>query len=88
MRTYPPYIDLPALTRAQGTVRLPGSKSISNRTLLLAALSRGTTHVHDLLASDDVQRMLDALNRLGVHIEQGAGVQEVFVHGCGGAFPV
>ncbi len=88
MRHYPPYIDLPPLQRAQGTVRLPGSKSISNRTLLLAGLSQGTTHVHDLLDSEDVAHMLDALQRLGVRIDPGASAEEVFVQGCGGVFSV
>jgi 5-enolpyruvylshikimate-3-phosphate synthase len=49
------FIDLPALQHAQGTVKLPGSKSISNRVLLLAALSHGSTVVHDLLDSDDTR---------------------------------
>lgn len=64
------YIDLSPLSHAQGTVRLPGSKSISNRTLLLAALSEGTTDIRDLLASDDTDRMLDALKLLGVSVEK------------------
>ena len=55
------FLDLPPLTHAHGTVVLPGSKSISNRVLLLAALSQGTTTVHDLLDSDDTQVMLTAL---------------------------
>ena len=56
---------------AEGTVRLPGSKSISNRTLLLAALSEGTHHAsHDLLASDDTLVMLGALRSLGIEWEQ------------------
>ena len=46
------FLDLPALSQAGGTVQLPGSKSISNRVLLLAALSQGTTVVHDLLDSE------------------------------------
>ncbi len=50
---YPQHIDLEPVLHAAGTVRLPGSKSISNRTLLLAALAEGTTTIHDLLASDD-----------------------------------
>jgi len=60
------FLDIPALTGAGGSVRLPGSKSISNRVLLLAALSEGGTTVHDLLASDDTAVMLAALrqNRL------------------------
>ena len=80
------YLDLPAVSRAQGTVKLPGSKSISNRMLLLAALAEGTTEIHDLLVSDDVQRMLDALKQLGVPIEVIDGVYRVT--GVGGAFPV
>jgi 3-phosphoshikimate 1-carboxyvinyltransferase len=46
---------VPALRAVHGSVRLPGSKSISNRVLLLAALSQGTTVVHDLLDSDDTR---------------------------------
>ena len=53
-----------------GTIKLPGSKSISNRTLLLAALSEGTTEIRDLLASDDTARMLEALETLGVKLEK------------------
>jgi 3-phosphoshikimate 1-carboxyvinyltransferase len=60
-----PFLDIPPLTGASGTVRLPGSKSISNRVLLLAGLAAGTTQVHDLLASDDTRVMLDALQALG-----------------------
>ena len=51
-------------TKASGTITLPGSKSISNRTLLLAALASGTTDIRDLLASDDTDRMLDVLQKL------------------------
>lgn len=63
-------LDIPPLTGAHGTVRLPGSKSISNRVLLLAALSEGETVVHDLLASDDTAVMLAALKQLGCTVEQ------------------
>jgi 3-phosphoshikimate 1-carboxyvinyltransferase len=62
------FLDLPPLHSAQGAVRLPGSKSISNRVLLLAALSQGTTEIRELLASDDTDRMLDALKALGVSV--------------------
>ena len=62
------FLDLPPLAGAAGTVRLPGSKSISNRVLLLAALASGTTTVHDLLDSDDTRVMLDALRALGCGI--------------------
>ena len=59
------FLDLPALDAAGGNVLLPGCKSISNRVLLLAALSLGTTTVHDLLASDDTRVMLDGLRKIG-----------------------
>jgi 3-phosphoshikimate 1-carboxyvinyltransferase len=73
--------------RAHGTVQLPGSKSISNRTLLLAALSKGTTHIHDLLASDDTLVMLTALQQLGIKWEQVGTSNDYIVHGGDGAFP-
>ncbi|HEX3139644.1 MAG TPA: bifunctional 3-phosphoshikimate 1-carboxyvinyltransferase/cytidylate kinase [Rhizobacter sp.] len=63
-----PFLDIPPLLSAHGTVRLPGSKSISNRVLLLAGLSSGTTVVHDLLDSDDTQVMLTALRQLGCEV--------------------
>lgn len=76
------FLDIPALDSVGGTVRLPGSKSISNRILLLAALSQGTTTVHDLLASDDTHVMLTALRQLGCGVtEQG---RTVLVTGLGG----
>ena len=62
------FLDLPPLLSAGGTVRLPGSKSISNRVLLLAGLSSGATVIHDLLESDDTKVMLDALALLGCGI--------------------
>ena len=70
------FLDIPPLDGAAGTVALPGSKSISNRVLLLAALSGGTTTVHDLLDSDDTRVMLDALRTLGCGVRhQGACVE-------------
>jgi len=64
------FLDLPPLLSAGGTVRLPGSKSISNRVLLMAGLSEGTTVVHDLLASDDTRVMLESLRALGCDLDQ------------------
>lgn len=81
------FIDLPALRAARGCVRLPGSKSISNRVLLLAALAEGETEVRDLLESDDTARMLEALQTLGVGIES-LGAHAFRVKGVGGVFPV
>lgn len=81
------FIDLPPSTIARGTVRLPGSKSISNRVLLLAALSEGVTEVHDLLDSDDTRHMLAALRTLGVGVAD-QGNHQWRISGVGGAFPV
>ena len=67
------YLDLPPLETAGGEVRLPGSKSISNRVLLLAALSEGQTQVHDLLDSDDTRVMLDALRAIGCTVDELGG---------------
>ena len=81
------FIDLPAAKTARGVVRLPGSKSISNRVLLLAALADGVTEIRDLLLSDDTARMLEALQALGVTIVQ-SGEGHYRVQGIGGRFPL
>ena len=83
---HPEYLDLPPLLSAQGTVRLPGSKSISNRVLLLAALAHGTTEVRDLLHSDDTERMLEALTTLGINVTS-LGDNAYCIKGCGGEIP-
>lgn len=67
---YPHHLDIKPVMHVEGVVRLPGSKSISNRTLLLAALAEGTTLIHDLLASDDTLVMLGALRSLGIEWNQ------------------
>ena len=64
-----PFLDIPPLDGAEGTVRLPGSKSISNRILLLAALAQGETRIHDVLDSDDTRYMLEALRKLDPRIQ-------------------
>ncbi len=71
------FLDIPPLAGALGTVTLPGSKSISNRVLLLAALCQGTTTVHDLLDSDDTRVMLDALRVLGCGIRQRGNTVQI-----------
>ncbi len=76
------FLDIPALTGAGGTVHLPGSKSISNRVLLLAALCEGRTTVHDLLASDDTAVMLAALRQLGCGVEESGNT--AVITGLGG----
>lgn len=83
---YPQHIDLEPVLHAAGTVRLPGSKSISNRTLLLAALAEGTTTIHDMLASDDTMVMLGALRSLGIRWDE-VDERTVIVHGNGGVLP-
>jgi 3-phosphoshikimate 1-carboxyvinyltransferase len=75
-------IELKPAARAAGTVRLPGSKSISNRVLLLAALAQGETEIGGLLDADDTQVMRDALAKLGVSFHGSK------IIGAGGAFPV
>ena len=82
------FIDLPAAKGARGSVRLPGSKSISNRVLLLSALADGVTEVEALLDSDDTRVMLDALRQLGVNWSRHAGRDDYRVEGIGGVFPV
>ena len=82
------FLDLPPMLDARGRVRLPGSKSISNRTLLLAALAEGRTEIRDLLASDDVERMLDALRVLGIRWSRDGDSDTYHVTGAGGPFPV
>ncbi|MDC8446233.1 MAG: 3-phosphoshikimate 1-carboxyvinyltransferase [Nitrosomonas sp.] len=79
------WLDLPVVRTACGTVQLPGSKSISNRILLLSALAEGTTHVRDLLASDDTLHMLKALEVLGVDIKR-TGENSYQITGTGGQF--
>ena len=71
------FLDIPPLVTAGGTVVLPGSKSISNRVLLLSALCQGTTTLHDLLDSDDTRVMLDALRQLGCGVRQSGTTVEI-----------
>lgn len=79
------FLDLPPLAHAAGRLRLPGSKSISNRVLLMAALSQGRTIVHDLLDSDDTRIMLDALRQLGCTVERDGTTATIT--GLGGTRP-
>ena len=80
-------LSLQPAQQVGGTIKLPGSKSISNRTLLLAALAKGTTTIRDLLASDDTARMLEALSVLGVKLEK-LGENDIRVTGNGGQLAV
>jgi len=80
------FLDIPALQSAHGTVTLPGSKSISNRVLLLAALCEGTTVLHDLLDSEDTRVMLNALRSMGCAVVVDGST--VRITGLGGLAPV
>ena len=82
-----PDINIGPLKKAQGSIVLPGSKSISNRALLLAALSSGTTTLKNLLDADDTQVMRSALRQLGLSVADQEN-HVCVVEGCGGKFPV
>lgn len=79
-------LELPPLLGASGSVRLPGSKSISNRVLLLAALGRGKCTIRDVLVSDDTERMIEALTALGVPLTRTERTT-IVIDGVGGRFP-
>ena len=78
-------LTLQPIARVDGTINLPGSKSVSNRALLLAALANGTTVLTNLLDSDDVRHMLNALKALGVHYTLSDDRTRCEVTGNGGA---
>ncbi|HAH44920.1 MAG TPA: 3-phosphoshikimate 1-carboxyvinyltransferase, partial [Planctomycetaceae bacterium] len=71
----------------QGTVRPPGSKSITNRALIVAALAQGTTHLTGVLDSQDTQVMIESLNRLGIRVDHDPNTCSIEVEGCGGKIP-
>lgn len=79
---------LSPINKVEGTVNVPGSKSLSNRALLLAALASGETHLTNLLDSEDIHHMLNALTKLGVNYKLSACKTECWVTGNAGAFNV
>ena len=81
------FLDLPPIEHVSGVVRMPGSKSISNRVLLLAALAEGETIVRDVLQADDTSVMLAALRTLGISVNAVSGA-EIRIEGCAGSIPV
>lgn len=85
-RAWPDVLTVPPIAHAQGEIRLPGSKSMSNRALLLAALAEGSTQLSGLLDADDTRVMVAALRALGVRVEREGDQARVI--GCGGQFPV
>lgn len=74
------------IKKVDGEINLPGSKSLSNRALLLAALAKGTTTLTNLLDSDDIRHMLNALTQLGVNYQLSADKKQCVVEGLGHAF--
>ena len=78
---------LPARQPIDATVRVPGSKSITNRALLLAALAAGESTLSGVLFSDDSHWFLDGLGRLGVAVEADQAREQVRVRGCDGPPP-
>ena len=81
-------LTLQPIQKINGEVNLPGSKSVSNRALLLAALAKGTTTLTNLLDSDDIRHMLNALTKLGVSYQLSADKTECVVEGLGKPFAV
>ncbi|NQZ12669.1 MAG: 3-phosphoshikimate 1-carboxyvinyltransferase [Algicola sp.] len=79
-------LTLEPIKSVSGTVNLPGSKSLSNRALLLAALANGTTTLNNLLDSDDVSYMLGALTKLGISYQLSEDKTQCVVQGNGGVF--
>ncbi|AHG77544.1 3-phosphoshikimate 1-carboxyvinyltransferase [Mannheimia varigena] len=79
-------LTLNPISRVEGEINLPGSKSLSNRALLLAALAKGTTRVTNLLDSNDIRHMLNALKSLGVNYKLSEDKTVCEVQGIGGAF--
>lgn len=79
-------LTLEPITQISGTVNVPGSKSLSNRALLLAALAEGTTKLTNLLDSDDIRHMLNALRHLGVEYSLSDDKTQCTVIGNGGVF--
>lgn len=79
---------LSPIAKVDGTVNVPGSKSLSNRALLLAALAKGETHLTNLLDSEDIHHMLNALTQLGVQYRLSDCKTECWVTGNAGVFAV
>lgn len=82
--TRPVSLQLPALSSYNGEIRVPGSKSITNRVFLISALAKGVTKLHNLLRSDDTRYMGEALKKLGVEIQMSEDFTEAVVAGNGG----
>jgi len=84
----PDKLTLSPIKNISGTVDLPGSKSLSNRILLLSMLAEGHTDIHNLLDSDDTRRMVEALKTLGVEVLEDRNQNRISVYGTSGTIPV
>ena len=78
-------LTLKPISKIDGEINLPGSKSLSNRALLLAALAEGTTKITNLLESDDTRHMLNALKQLGINYTLSEDKKECSIVGNAGA---
>jgi len=75
----------PPIAPVEGTIRLSGSKSLTNRALIIAALAEGTSHIDGVLRSDDTYWCIDCLTKVGIRVDiEGDNAQ---VEGCGGFWP-
>ena len=79
---------VPVSRPVSGTIRPPGSKSLTNRALVVAALAEGTSHLTGVLDSRDTQVMIDSLRRLGIAVEHSPADCSIVVSGCSGRPPV
>jgi len=84
----PDKLTLSPIQKISGSVVLPGSKSLSNRILLLSMLAEGKTEIQNLLDSDDVRRMVEALETLGIQLEENRAENFITVSGTSGIIPV
>ena len=84
----PDKLTLSPIHKISGSVVLPGSKSLSNRILLLSMLAEGKTEIQNLLDSDDVRRMVEALETLGIQLEENRAENLITVSGTSGIIPV
>ena len=81
-------LTLSPIRKISGIVNLPGSKSLSNRILLLSMLAEGQTEIQNLLDSDDIRRMVEALEKLGIKFEENRAENRISVSGTAGLIPV
>jgi len=81
-------LTLSPIRKISGEVILPGSKSLSNRILLLSMLAEGQTEIQNLLDSDDIRRMVEALETLGIEFEENRAENRISVSGTAGIIPV